>query len=203
MAFLKLGYYLCAHSEAVNLHKVEASKTIQEAQEEIKKVQAKVEDPKKASRSHSAKVDHLQEALRREEQVSVGLKAALSLEEEKQRKAKEEVDAEKERAVEVFKSTKVMEDIKIAFTQEAFLEGFMVCMKRIVKKFPNTDLDFLIEEPGDKVEPSHIDAVPPIIRPDAETSNTAMVISESVPEPGVAEDMPTSPTAPPPEDENL
>ena len=61
------GHYLYAHSEAANLYKAEASRTIQEAQVEIKKVQTKVEVLREASRSHSAEVEHLQEALRREE----------------------------------------------------------------------------------------------------------------------------------------
>ena len=133
----------------------------------------------------------------------MGMKTALALEEDKQKKVKEEIDAKKERAIEVFKSSKAMEDIKIAFTQEAFLEGFKVCMKRIAKRFPDMDIDFLIEEPDDKAEPSYAGIASPVIEPDAETSDPTTMILEPIPEPGVTEDAPTSPAAPPLEVENL
>ncbi|EHA8586852.1 hypothetical protein COCNU_scaffold001065G000010 [Cocos nucifera] len=71
------------------------------------------------------------------------------LEEDNRKKADEEVGAERERAVEAFMSSKVMEHIKIAFTQEAFLKGFEICMRRIMKKFPNMDLYFLMEKLSD------------------------------------------------------
>ena len=46
-----------------------------------------------------------------------GLKAALTLVKEK-KKIEEEVNAEWERVVEAFKSSKAMEDIKITFARE-------------------------------------------------------------------------------------
>ncbi|EHA8588194.1 hypothetical protein COCNU_scaffold004346G000010 [Cocos nucifera] len=85
----KLGYYLYAHSEVANLRKAEASRAIEEAQAKIKKVQVKVEGLSEASRSHFVEVEHLQEVLRREKQVSAGLKTTLALEDDKWRKIEE------------------------------------------------------------------------------------------------------------------
>ena len=63
----------------------------------------------------STEVEHLRELLQKEEQVAVRLKAALTLAEEKKKKLEEEVDDEREQAVEAFRSSKAIEDIKIAF----------------------------------------------------------------------------------------
>ncbi|EHA8589664.1 hypothetical protein COCNU_scaffold011817G000010 [Cocos nucifera] len=41
------------------------------------------------------------------------------------------------RAIQDFKSSKDMEDIKIAFAQEAFLEGFQVCLGWVIENFPD------------------------------------------------------------------
>ena len=48
--------------------------------------------------------------------MSAELKATIILEESKQKKVEEEISTEREWAVEAFKSSKTMEDIKIAFT---------------------------------------------------------------------------------------
>ena len=76
------------------------------------------------------------------EEVSMGLRVALILSEAKRNKAEVEVGIKRERAVEAFKSSKAMEDIKIAFTHEAFLEGFEICMRRVTKNFPEWTLTF-------------------------------------------------------------
>ena len=89
----------------MNLCKAEASKVIQEAQEKVGNLRE----------AHSAEVRCLQEELWKEEQTSPELKATLTLEENKQKKIEEEVDAKREQAVEAFKSSKALEDIKIAF----------------------------------------------------------------------------------------
>ena len=48
-----------------------------------------------------------------------------------------------------------MEDIKIAFTKEAFVKGFELCQRRVAEKFPELDLGFWAEESSkDEVEPS-------------------------------------------------
>ncbi|EHA8588175.1 hypothetical protein COCNU_scaffold004308G000010 [Cocos nucifera] len=114
--FLELGHYLFAHSKVANLHQVKFSNSLHEAQVEIERVQAKVEHLKTVSEEQTAEADHLREVLRREEEVSMELRAALTLSEDKRKKAKEEVGVEKERAVDAFKSSKAMKDIKIAFT---------------------------------------------------------------------------------------
>ncbi|EHA8586785.1 hypothetical protein COCNU_scaffold000934G000040 [Cocos nucifera] len=122
-AFLELGHYLFAHSKVANLHQVEFSKALHEAQAKIERVQVEVECLKMALEEQTAKADRLRKALRREEEVSIELRAALTLLKDKRNKTEEEVGTEKERAIKAFKSSKAMEDIKIAFSQEAFLEG--------------------------------------------------------------------------------
>ncbi|EHA8586415.1 hypothetical protein COCNU_scaffold000335G000030 [Cocos nucifera] len=139
----------------------------------------------------SAEIKCLRKALLREEQASVGLKAALTLEEDKRKRA-EEIDAEKEWVVEAFKSSKTMEDIKIAFTQEAILKGFDVCMERIVKKFLDMDLDFLTEEPDDEACPSNAGVASPIVEPSPKTFKPAAAAPELAPKPEVVENTPTS-----------
>ncbi|EHA8589530.1 hypothetical protein COCNU_scaffold010566G000010 [Cocos nucifera] len=64
------------------------------------------------------------EELREEHKEMVKLRAKLALEKEEKRKAHEEVNAAMERAMQDFKSSKDMEDIKIDFAQKSFLEGF-------------------------------------------------------------------------------
>ena len=49
------------------------------------------------------------------------------MEENKQKRTEEEIGLERKQAVESFKSLKAMEDIKVAFAQEAFLKGFNIC----------------------------------------------------------------------------
>ena len=99
--------------------------------------------------THSVEVGHLQEALRREEQRSMELKAALTLKENRQKKGEDEVGLERERAIESFKSSKAMEDIKVTFAQEAFLKGFKLCQRRMTEKFFELDLSFLMGESFD------------------------------------------------------
>ena len=77
-----------------------------------------------ASELQTIEVENPREVLRREEEAVVGLKAALTLVEETKKKMKEEIGAKREWVIDDFKSSKAMEDIKIAFAREAFLEGF-------------------------------------------------------------------------------
>ncbi|EHA8587498.1 hypothetical protein COCNU_scaffold002442G000010 [Cocos nucifera] len=62
--------------------------------------------------------------LREEHCEMAKLRAELALEKKEKRKAQEEVSAAMERAVQNFKSSKDIEDIKIDFALKAFLEGF-------------------------------------------------------------------------------
>ncbi|KAG1365003.1 hypothetical protein COCNU_12G000030 [Cocos nucifera] len=85
-------------------------------------------------------------------------KAALTLFKDKRNKVEEKVDVEKEWTVEAFKSSKAMEDIKIAFVRKAFLEGFEICMRRVVKNFLDVDLNILMDELDEEVDPSNTGA---------------------------------------------
>ncbi|EHA8588342.1 hypothetical protein COCNU_scaffold004798G000010 [Cocos nucifera] len=158
-----MGHYLFAHSKAVDLHQVEASKTLQE------------------------------ESSQKVEEVSMGLRAALTLSKDKRKKAEEEVSIERERAVEAFKSSRAMEDIKIAFAQEAFLEGFEIYMRRVVKNFPRVDLDFLTNKPNGEADPSNIGAASPATEPTLGVPELTAEAPKSILEPKAAKDVPTSP----------
>ncbi|EHA8586901.1 hypothetical protein COCNU_scaffold001137G000010 [Cocos nucifera] len=127
---------------------VEAFKALQEARAEIEKVLTEVDYLKKA------------------------LEVALTLMEEKRKKIEEEVGAEKERAIEAFKSSKAMEDIKIAFTREAFLEGFEICMRRFAKNFADVDLELLTDEPNEEAGAAPESAPKPDVMVNAPTSIT-------------------------------
>ncbi|EHA8588125.1 hypothetical protein COCNU_scaffold004146G000010 [Cocos nucifera] len=152
-AFLKLRYYLFAHSEVASQNQAEASRALKEARTEIEKARAEANILKVTSKIHSSEVKRLQNELREEHCEMAKLRAKLALEKEK-RKTQEEVSTAMERAMQNFKSSKDMEDIKIDFAQEAFLEGFQVCMGRVIKNFSNIDLDHLLEAPEDRADPS-------------------------------------------------
>ncbi|EHA8587787.1 hypothetical protein COCNU_scaffold003235G000010 [Cocos nucifera] len=106
---------------------------------------------------HLSKVECLWKELREELEKMMKLRTTLALEEVERRKAQKEVGAAMEMAIQDFKSSKDMEDIKIAFAQEALLEEFQVCLGWITENFPDIDLDLLIDELGDKVGPSCAD----------------------------------------------
>ncbi|EHA8587673.1 hypothetical protein COCNU_scaffold002951G000030 [Cocos nucifera] len=103
---------------------VEASRDLKEAHAEVEKAQAEADALKVGLKTNSSEVEHLQKELREECEEMVKLRAKLTLEKEERRKAQEEVNAAMEMALQDFKSSKDMEDIKIDFTEESFLEGF-------------------------------------------------------------------------------
>ncbi|EHA8586650.1 hypothetical protein COCNU_scaffold000674G000020 [Cocos nucifera] len=144
---------------------------LEEAQAEAKRFWAEVDHLKAASEIQAVEVEHLWEALQREEEASTGLKVALDLSEDKRKKAKEEIGTEKEHAIEAFMSFIAMEDIKIAFAKEAFLEEFEICMRKVAKNFPEVDLDFLMDEPSEEVDPFNIDAASPTVKPPLKLPN--------------------------------
>ena len=158
-----------AHSKAADLCQTKASKALQEARAETERVLAEADCLKVALKIQAAEVGHLQEALRRVEEALARLKVALTLSEDKRKKVEEEVNTESEKAIEAFKSSKAMEDIKIAFAQEAFLEGFEICMRRVTKNFSKVDLNLLTNEPSDEAGPSNtgadIGAISPTVKP--------------------------------------
>ena len=134
----------------------------------------------------------------REEEASTGLRAALTPSKDKRRRAKEEVGAKREQAIEVFKSSKAMEDIKIAFVQESFLEGVEICM-RVAKNFFEVDLDLLIDEPSKEADPSNAGAASPITESTLGAPDPAAEAPRSIFEPEVANNVSTSPTFAPTE----
>ncbi|KAG1327514.1 hypothetical protein COCNU_01G014480 [Cocos nucifera] len=93
----------------------EASRALEEAHAEVEKARAEADALKVASEIHSSKVQCLQKELREKCEEMAKLRAELALEKEERRKAQEEVNAAMERAVQDFKSSKDIEDIKINF----------------------------------------------------------------------------------------
>ncbi|KAG1363510.1 hypothetical protein COCNU_11G003370 [Cocos nucifera] len=178
-AYLELEHYLFAHSKAMDLCQAKAFGALQKARVEIEKVLTEVDYLKKASEIQSAKFEYHRKALRKEEEAVKGLKAALSLAEEKRKKVEEEVDAERERAIKAFKSSKAMKDIKIAFTREAFLEGFEICMERIVKNFLDVNLDLLMDELGKEADPFDAGIISPMAEPTPEAFELAVAAPKS------------------------
>ncbi|EHA8587217.1 hypothetical protein COCNU_scaffold001594G000010 [Cocos nucifera] len=108
-----------------------------------------------------------------------------------------------ERAVQDFKASKDMKDIKIDFAQEFFLEGFQICLGWVVENFPDIHLDLLIEKLEDKAAPPRIDAeVAPtahVVEVTLEVPESVSAVSEPARELEVAENVPTSPVGEPPE----
>ncbi|KAG1363918.1 hypothetical protein COCNU_11G007450 [Cocos nucifera] len=83
----------------------------------------------------TAKNESLRSTLQKEEFVSIGLKTALTLEEEKKKEAKlkvvelevqlaKSVSEVAAQAIEEFKTSFEMKDLNIAFSQKAFIKGF-------------------------------------------------------------------------------
>ncbi|EHA8589541.1 hypothetical protein COCNU_scaffold010756G000010 [Cocos nucifera] len=122
--YLELGHYLCTHSKMTGQRWVEASKALDKARAEAEKAWAEVESMRVASKIQSTEVERLWEELRAEHEKMMNLRTALAQEEEEKRKAQEGIDAMVEQAIESFKSSMDMEDIKIAFAHKAFIEGF-------------------------------------------------------------------------------
>ena len=57
-------------------------------------------------------------------------------------------------AVEEFKASAEMRDLKVQFGQEAFIKGFELCQEKVARKFSELDLSFLGEESEDEAGPS-------------------------------------------------
>ncbi|EHA8588133.1 hypothetical protein COCNU_scaffold004190G000010 [Cocos nucifera] len=178
--------------------KAKAFRALEEACAEVEKARAEAEVLKVSLETHSFEVECLQKELREEHGEMARLRAELALEKEEKRKVQEEVNATMERALQDFKSSKDMEDIKIAFAQEAFLEGFQVCLGLIIENFFDIDVDLLLEEPENRASPLCTDAK---VTPAAHAIEATPVISKSVGaafEPAL-ENVLTSPVGEPPE----
>ncbi|KAG1361341.1 hypothetical protein COCNU_09G008040 [Cocos nucifera] len=109
-------------------------------------------------------MESLQRALRKEELVSTGFKAALALEEEKKKEDKIkivelEVRMSKSilematRVVEEFKASFEMKDLNIIFGQNVFIKDFKLYKGRVARRFSKLDLRFLKEEPDEEAGP--------------------------------------------------
>ena len=127
----------------------------------------------------------------------------MALSKDKRKKNEEKISTEKERAIEAFKSFTAMEDIKITFAKEAFLEGFEICMRRVVKNFPEVDLDLLTDELGEEADPSDVGATSPATKPSLKASKPMATVFELAPKLGAANDVPTSSAAVLPEVQNF
>ena len=84
-----------------------------------------------------------------------------ALESERRKKAeakvaereKQVVEAKKQ-AIQDFKASRKLEDIKIEFAEEAFGKGFDLCQQKVAERFPDLDLGFLMGDSSkDEVEP--------------------------------------------------
>ncbi|EHA8586752.1 hypothetical protein COCNU_scaffold000878G000010 [Cocos nucifera] len=114
----------------------------------------------------------------------------------------EEVDTKRERAIDNFKSSKVMEDIKIAFAREAILKGFQICMRRVMENFSDIDLDLLMDESDDEASPSYasieVGAASHIAEPTLKIFDSTTAAPKPAQELEVVENTPTSFTTAPP-----
>ncbi|XP_073106610.1 uncharacterized protein [Elaeis guineensis] len=67
------------------------------------------------------------------------------------------------RAVEEFKTSSEMRDLKVQFGQAAFIKGFELCQEKMVGKFLELNLGFLDEASDDEARPSEAAAsLPPV-----------------------------------------
>ena len=57
-------------------------------------------------------------------------------------------------AIEEFKASTEMRDLKVQFGQEAFIKAFELYQEKVARKFPELDLSFLGEESEDEAGPS-------------------------------------------------
>ncbi|EHA8588520.1 hypothetical protein COCNU_scaffold005638G000010 [Cocos nucifera] len=88
-----------------------------------------------------------------------------------------------------------MEDIKIAFAQEAFLEGFEICMRRIEKNFRGVDPNLLTDESSEGVGPSNAGATSRITEPALSAPKLAAEASKSILKPDATKDVSISPAS--------
>ncbi|KAG1338312.1 hypothetical protein COCNU_04G006180 [Cocos nucifera] len=152
-------------------------------------------------------------ALRKEELISTGLKAALTLEEEKKEakikvvklegKISKPISEVVAQAMEEFKASSKMKDLNIAFGQKMFIKGFELCEDKMTWKFLELDLNFLKEEPDEEVGSSSTTADPSPVELGPSSSEPIVEAHEPAQEPEQAKSTPTSSTATPSEVENL
>ena len=177
---MQIGHQLVANVEAVKIAKREAAWAEEGSLAEAAHLKEKI-----------AEVLSLQEALEKERQTSSDLRTTL---EEERKNAEAEVSELNvqvfelkaqvfelkawipsliseagARAVEEFKASSEMEDLKVQFDQDAFIKGFELCQEEVAGRFFELDLDFLNEASDDEARPSKATAGLPL----AGTSSTA------------------------------
>ena len=81
------------------------------------------------------------------------------------------------RAVEEFKASSEMEDLKVQFGLDAFIKGFELCQEKVAGRFLELDLGFLNEASDDEAGPSEIAAHPSPVG----TSSTAVTAADDLP----------------------
>ena len=177
---MQIGHQLVANIEAVKITKREAARAEEGRLAGAARLEEKI-----------VEVLSLQEALEKEGQTSSDLRTALK-EERKKAEAKvfelkvqvfelkahifelkawipSLVSEAGARAVEEFKASFEMEDLKVQFGQDAFIKGFELCQKKVAGRFFELDLSFLNEASDDEAGPSEATVGPPPIG----TSSTA------------------------------
>ncbi|EHA8586313.1 hypothetical protein COCNU_scaffold000172G000020 [Cocos nucifera] len=159
---LKLDHQMLTHIKRVHRQEAEAHKTQEDLRAEVHHLQERVNKVEHLAEKKVADIKSLQDVLHEEEFALVRLKAALALEEERRKEAKNRV-AKLEtqmaksiseamiRAVEEFKTSSEMQNLNVKFSQEAFIKDFKFYEGRIARRFPKLDLGFLKEE-EDNVE---------------------------------------------------
>ncbi|EHA8586260.1 hypothetical protein COCNU_scaffold000146G000010 [Cocos nucifera] len=142
-----------------------------------------------------AKNENLRRALRKEEFISIGLKATLALEEEKK-------EAE-------IKIAELEIRMSKSISEKAFIKDFELYEGRVARKCPELDLNFLEEDPDEEVrsfdattDPSPIEVVFESFEPVVEVPEPIQeleVVSEAsvklVPEPMANPRLPSSSAA--------
>ncbi|XP_073107518.1 uncharacterized protein [Elaeis guineensis] len=168
-SFLEIGHQLIANIEVMNNARKEATQAEEGRLIETIRLKEKI-----------VEVVSLQEVLQKEGQTSADLRATL---EEERKKAEVELSELKAQiltlvseamvqAVEEFKTSSEMRDLKVEFGQAAFIKGFEL-YQEVVRKFSKLDLDFLDEASNDKVGLSEAAAgLPPV-----QTSLTAVAVT--------------------------
>ncbi|EHA8592094.1 hypothetical protein COCNU_contig69268528G000010 [Cocos nucifera] len=149
-------------------------------------------------------VGSLQDALWKEEFISIGLKATLAMEEERRKEAKIKVIDLEARMVKLtseamaqvvkeFKASSKMWNLNVVFGQQAFIKGFKHYEGRVGQKFFELDLDFLEEEdPNQEVGPFDTMTNPTPTEPASYLPESTMEMPKPTQKPKVAKSIPNS-----------